>query len=176
MQLELPSPWAEFLAEIDHRLSSGVELHCVGGFVLTVVYGIPRTTSDLDYVTAIPRSGYEQVELLAGRDSNLARKYRLFLQHTGVADLPENYADRLIPLDLGFSNLALKILDDYDLVLSKLTRNSPKDREDIRAISGKLYLSFQVLMKRFDEEMRPWLPNLERHQQTLRLWHEYFQP
>lgn len=26
-----------------------MELHCIGGFVLTLFYGLPRTTGDIDY-------------------------------------------------------------------------------------------------------------------------------
>jgi hypothetical protein len=78
-----------FLKEVDQSLSSAVELHCVGGFVLIVVYGIPRTTSDLDYISSLPNSAYGELELLGGRESTLAKKYRVHLQHTGgVPDLP----------------------------------------------------------------------------------------
>jgi Nucleotidyltransferase of unknown function (DUF6036) len=66
------------------------------------------------------------------------------------------------------------VFDPYDLALSKLTRNSPKDREDVKAVAGKLRLSFKELMKIFDDEMKPWVPNLERHDLTLQLWREYF--
>jgi hypothetical protein len=31
---KLPSPWKEFLAELDSRLEEPLELHCIGGFVL----------------------------------------------------------------------------------------------------------------------------------------------
>ena len=50
----LPSPWKEFLAEIEAMLSERLELHCIGGFVLTPFYGFPRSTGDLDYYTAVP--------------------------------------------------------------------------------------------------------------------------
>jgi hypothetical protein len=50
----LPSPWRDFLSELDHMLPQPVEIHCIGGFVLTLFYGLPRTTGDIDYYTAIP--------------------------------------------------------------------------------------------------------------------------
>ena len=40
-----------------------------------------------------------------------------------MTDLPENYQERLIKAELGLQRLTLKVLDVYDLVLSKLTRN-----------------------------------------------------
>jgi hypothetical protein len=48
---EFPSPWKEFRAELDGILKEPLELHCIGGFVLTFFYRLPRTT---DYFTAVP--------------------------------------------------------------------------------------------------------------------------
>ena len=35
-------------------LSESLELHCVGGFVVTNFYGFSRTTGDIDYYAAVP--------------------------------------------------------------------------------------------------------------------------
>ncbi len=43
----LPPPWDTFLAEVDARLSQPVEIHCLGGFVLHVMFGLPRPTADI---------------------------------------------------------------------------------------------------------------------------------
>lgn len=53
-EVPLPSPWKEFLTEIDGALNEQLDLHCVGGFVVAFFYGLPRTTGDLDYYTAVP--------------------------------------------------------------------------------------------------------------------------
>jgi hypothetical protein len=50
----LPSPWNDFLKELDNILTEPLELHCIGGFILVYFYGLPRTTGDIDYYTAIP--------------------------------------------------------------------------------------------------------------------------
>ena len=130
--------------------------------------------NDLDYIAIIPKYAFNEIEELAGRESKLCRKYKLFLQNVGVSDPPEDYQNRLTALDFGLSKLSLKIFDPYDLVLSKLTRNSPKDREDVKAIATRVNLSFKILIVRFELEMKPWLPNLDRHLTTLKLWQEYF--
>ncbi len=175
LERDLPSPWAEFLAEVDQSISDAIEVHCLGGFVLTALYGIPRTTADLDYIATVPASGVEQLQAVAGPESKLAKKYKVCFQYAGgVADLPADYQGRLAPIPCGLSKLILKVLDPYDLVLSKLTRNSPKDREDVKVLSGNLNLSFGILMTRFEQEMKAWLPNLQRHELTLQLWREYF--
>ncbi len=174
---DLPSPWPSFLEEVDEELKAPVELHCLGGFVLTVQYGMPRRTDDLDYISVIPRAAAAELERLAGRGSKLSQKYKIFLQNVGaIPDLPDSYEERLVQVELGLSKLSLKlIVDPYDLALSKLTRNSTKDREDVKFLSTQLHLSFKELVARFDAEMKPWLPNLDRHSLTLeKLWKDYF--
>jgi hypothetical protein len=47
---EPPSPWREFLAALDAALPEPVALHCLGGLVVAVRYGLPRPTADLDYL------------------------------------------------------------------------------------------------------------------------------
>jgi hypothetical protein len=169
----LPSPWPEFLADVDRSLSEPVELHCVGGFVLTAVYGILRSTADLDYISAIPIQSSGKLEQVAGQDSDLAKKHKVYLQRVGVCDYPDEYESRLNHLPLGLKHLTLKTLEPYDLLLSKLTRNSPKDMEDVRALVQKLNLNFDILMERFQTEM--WVPNRPRHEQTLNVvWRDYF--
>jgi hypothetical protein len=172
---DLPSPWPAFLNELDQALTRPVELHCLGGFVLAVLYSLPRPTDDLDYVSIVPRDSFDEIERLAGRGSPLSKKYNVFLQHVGaIPDLPESYEGRLTPLGLGLAQLSIKVLDPYDLALAKLTRNSPKDREDVKFLAAAQKLSFKTLMEIFDAEMKPWLPNLDRHLLTLKLWREYF--
>lgn len=171
----LPAPWSQFLAEVDQGLSEAVELHCIGGFVLTAVYGIPRPTGDIDYISAIPRQSRDALEALAGRDSKLAKKHKVFLQSVGIVDLPENYEDRLQTLQLGLQKLSLRVADPYDLILSKLTRNSPKDMEDVKALVRQQHLKFDLMMERFTSEMG-WVPNRRWHEQTLNVvWKDYFE-
>jgi len=50
-----PLPWSAFLDELDQAISEPIELHCIGGFVVSLLYGLPRPTGDVDYVAAIPR-------------------------------------------------------------------------------------------------------------------------
>jgi hypothetical protein len=118
----LPSPWHEFLAEVDQSLSEPVELHCVGGFVPTAVYGIPRTTADLDYISVIPYHAMQDLEKIAGEYSELRKKHKVWVHAAGgVADYPEN------TLALALKKLTLRTFEPYDLLLAKLTRNNPKE-------------------------------------------------
>ncbi len=42
---QIPAPWSEFLSAVNDALPEPVEIHCVGGFVLAVLYNLPRPTS-----------------------------------------------------------------------------------------------------------------------------------
>jgi hypothetical protein len=170
----LSKPWPAFLKEVDTALSRPVSLHCIGGFVLMACYGIPRATGDIDYIGVVPRDAAKEVASVGGPDSALARKYRLFLQGVGVADLPDDYESRLQELDLDLRNLKLWVVDPYDLLLSKLPRNGPKDREDAKFLIQELRLEFATFYSRWQQEMAPWIPNKERHELTVQLWKEYF--
>jgi len=98
MKPVLSERWKVFLTEVDAHLPASVELHWLGGFVLTVCYELPRPTGDVDYIAAIPQSGSENIQAQAGRHSDLARKHGLHFQHVTIADVPESYETRLIPI------------------------------------------------------------------------------
>jgi hypothetical protein len=77
-------------------------------------------------------------------------------------------------LDLELQKLSLRVLEPYDLLLSKITRNSPKDREDAKFLIRKLKLTFAPFYARWKQEMAPWVANRDRHELTVQLWKEYF--
>jgi hypothetical protein len=53
---KLPSPWKDFLGEIDKALEKPLEIHCIGGFALVYYYGIPRTTGDTTTTRPCPQT------------------------------------------------------------------------------------------------------------------------
>ena len=175
MAVALDKTWQKFLEELDASLSTPVELICVGGFVLYAVYGIPRVTGDIDYLSVHPADAADELESLAGAGSKLAKKYKIQLQPVGgIADYPEDFAERAQELDLGLKNIRLLAVDPYDLLLSKLPRNSPKDRDDAKWLIQQLDLNFATMQERWKKEMAPWIANADRHGLTLRLWKEFF--
>jgi hypothetical protein len=169
----LSGRWRTFLQEVDAQLPAPVELHCFGGFVLAVCYGLPRPTGDVDYVAALPLAGAENIEELAGERSDLARRHRLHFQHVTIADVPEDYEQRLIRiLAHDFTQLRLFAFEAHDLVLSKLSRNHPKDLEDAKFLAAGGWLDPEVLRERYRREVRPNLANERRHDLTLKLWRD----
>jgi len=176
MLSDLPSPWREFLGELDALLDEPIELHCIGGFAVVAGYGLPRGTNDLDYRTVVPYNRINDLQRMAGPGSALARKHKVYVQHTGVESMPENYEERLTELHAGcFKNIRLFVPDAYDLVLSKLSRNIERDREDVEYLAKTQHLDPEILRERYTKELRPILiGDVRQHDQTLIFWIEAY--
>jgi hypothetical protein len=173
MSKTIPEPWFSFLSDIDERLSEDVELHCLGGFVVTLLYGLARPTVDVDVIAITPKSEVDFLIRLAGQGSELHRKHKVYLQVVGVATVPDDYEERLTEMfPEEFLHLRLMALDPYDLALSKLERNTERDRDDVKHLARTVSLDLEVLRKRYQKELRPYLGNPEREDLTLKLWIE----
>src|SRR5499433_130209 len=116
------------------------------------------------------------LQTMAGPGSALAQRRKVHVQHTGVESIPESYEDRLIELFAGrFKNIRLFVPDPYDLILSKLTRNIERDRQDVEYLVKKNRLDRAILQERFEEELRPVLIGPpDRHDNTLKFWIEAY--
>jgi hypothetical protein len=169
-------PWQSFLSDIDVTLAEDVELHCLGGFVITVLYDLVRPTADVDVIAITPRNEIEPVMSLAGQGSELHRKHKVYLQLVGVATVPDSYEGRLTEMFPGtFKHLRLLAFECYDLALSKLERNTQRDRDDVRHLARAVPFDLNLLHERYQKELRPYLGNPEREDLTLKLWIEAIQ-
>lgn len=175
MSPELLQPWAGFLEELDDLLDEPCVLHCIGGFAIVAAYRLPRSTKDLDFYCAIPNCTRE-LERVAGEASDLSRKHKVHVHHAGIASLPESYDERLTELFSGrFKNIQLLVPDPYDLVLSKLSRNLERDREDVQHLARTQHLDPAILRQRYEKELRAYLVGPpERHDNTLNFWLEAY--
>jgi hypothetical protein len=168
-----PEPWNSYLAAIDATLDHHVVLHCIGGFAIAMLYDLLRPTVDIDCLSVIPVEETAPLQSLAGEGSGLHKKHGIYLQHVGIVTVPENYSARLLPMfPAAFRRLLLFGLEAHDLALSKLERNSARDREDIRFLARAAQLELSVLESRYHSELRPYLANTDRHDLTMRLWVE----
>ena len=110
---------------------------------------------------------------MAMQGGPLHRKYGLYLDRVTVAVVPENYESRLIEMFPGvFKHLRLMALDPYDLALSKLERNTQKDREDVLYLARTIPFDLSLLQERYENELRWQLGNPTREDMTLKLWME----
>jgi Nucleotidyltransferase of unknown function (DUF6036) len=169
----IPEPWKSFLSEIDSAVDEEVALHCLGGFVLTIMYGLARPTADVDVVMIAPRDESERLLRLAGKGSELHRKHGVYFDLVTITTLPEDYDQRLTEMfPKVFKRLRMFALDPYDLALAKLERNIQRDRDDVKHLARTVPLDLSVLRERYEEELRPYLAAPEREDLTLRLWIE----
>lgn len=165
---EPPEPWHSFLRELNQKLTVETRLHCLGGFVVTVCYGLARPTSDVDFLSSVHSN---HVLALGQEGTALHKKYGVYLQAVTEPTLPDNYDDRVVEMfPSAYGNLRLFALDPYDLALSKLERNRERDREDVKYLAIHVPLAPQELMARYEIEMRPYLSNEAKHDLTIRLW------
>ncbi|HZQ18917.1 MAG TPA: DUF6036 family nucleotidyltransferase [Terriglobales bacterium] len=168
---KIPEPWLSFLRELDGVTDDETVLHCMGGFVVSMVYGFSRPTADLDVLEIAPLDAGRSLLKVGMQGGPLHRKYKLYLDQVGVAHVPENYEDRLREIfSKTFKHLRLFALDPYDLALSKLERNIQRDRDDVKHLARAVPLDVEVLKERYHKELRWQLGNPEREDLTVRLW------
>lgn len=156
MLQQLPDPWRSFFAEIDTALNQEIALHCLGGFAAKILYGLARETADVDVLPIASNSEIDAVITTAFEGSPLHKKHGVYLQIVGVVTVPEDYQARLIEMFPGaFMHLRLFALDPYDLALSKIERNSQRDRDDVKHLARAVPLDLELLRRRFEVEVRP---------------------
>jgi len=145
----------------------------MGGFVVTLLYGLPRATADLDVLLIAPGKQRAHLLELGVRGGALHRKYKIYLDYVGVAKVPEDYEDRLTEMFPGtYQHLRICALDPYDLALSKLERNIQRDRDDVKHLAQFVPLDLKILKERYEKELRFQLGNPQREDLTLKLWIE----
>lgn len=176
MPRDVAEPWRSFLTALDALVDHDVWLHCCGGFVVTMLYGLARTTADLDVLSILPAGDQRTLATVAGPGSALHKSHGIHLDVVTVATCPDSYEDRLIEMYPGvFRHIHLLALDPYDLVLTKLARNADRDRSDVEYLATAAPLDVAVLRERYQREMRSYAGVPEREDLTIELWIEIIQ-
>lgn len=170
---QLPEPWRSFLVELDKAATDDVRFECLGGFVVTALYGLARPTADVDVLVAAPTPIPQRLIELGAQGGTLHQKHKVYLDPVGVAQVPENYEERLKEMFPGaLKHIQLLALDPYDLALSKLERNTQRDRDDAKFLAKTVPFDLRLLRDRYQKELRWQLGNPEREDLTLKLWIE----
>jgi hypothetical protein len=169
-----PEPWHSFLAELDSAVSEEVDFQCLGGFVVTQLYGLQRPTADVDVLSIAPIEQLKPLIEKGGKNSELHQKHKIYLDYVGVVSVPYDYDTRLIEMYPGtYRRLRLFALEAHDLALTKLSRNIARDREDVRYLARTIPLDLQLLQERYRTEFQPYaIGNRENLDDILRLWLE----
>lgn len=130
----------------------------------------------MDYFSLVPANRRRDLQQIAGEGSPLARKHKVHLHDAAVATLPDGYEVRIKEILPGrFKHVRLFVVDPYDLVLSKLSRNEERDRQDVKHLAKTLRLDGDMLRARYDAELRTnSIGPPERHDATLKFWLEAY--
>ncbi len=164
-------PWRSFLFDLDSILEEKTHLHCLGGFIVTQIYGFERETRDVDAMSIVPRN--PSLIERAGKGSLLHKRHGVYLDRVDVVTVPENYEDRLTEIYARtFERLRLLAFDPYDIALAKIGRNIDRDREDVKYLANAVPFDIEILRNRYYDELRVYLGNPEREDLTLKLWIE----
>lgn len=83
-------PWHSFLKELDVLAIGMVDFQCLGGFVVTQLYGLKRSTGDLDVLSIAPVEQRNDFLEKADRGSALHKRYKIYLDYVGVASFHMN--------------------------------------------------------------------------------------
>jgi len=140
---------------------------------MAVQYGLPRPTGDIDLLFVSSELVRDELLSAGGRGSPLHRKHRLYVDYVVLSVEPADYRSRVIEMFPGtLVNLRLFCLDPYDLALTKLDRNSPKDRSDFLHLAHVVPLDFSILRDRFETEVATyiWDAPATKLRRTLGFW------
>jgi hypothetical protein len=172
---DIPEPWPSFLRELDGAVHEDIRLDCLGGFVISMVYGFSRPTGDLDVLEIAPREAGRPMLELGKRGGPLHKKYKIYLDHVGVVHVPENYEERL-------TEIFPKVFKHLRVLLSTLTISlcqswsaTSSGPGRCAALGADSAVRFGIAKVRYQKELRWQLGNPEREDLTLRLWIEAIQ-
>lgn len=112
----------------------------VGGSALVLTDKIYRSTHDIDSI----ESSAKLLPLLEAHGINMNVKAYL-------TNYPEDYKDRLVPVDIDTSKVKFYTVSTEDLVVSKLCASRDKDFEDIEGKAVTDLLDWELLDRLIDE-------------------------
>jgi len=169
---QAPEPWKSFLGELDREATAETRLDCMGGFVATLLYGLPRRPPTSTFCSSLRESNAQRCwNLASGRRASQKVQSVPGLRGCGQgARGLRRAAHRNVPGV--YKHLRICALDPYDLALSKLERNIQRDRDDVKHLAQSVPLDLKILKDRYEKELRWQLGNSEREDLTLKLWTE----
>lgn len=147
----------KFFKEIDARWKTvgtePVTLQVVGSAALMFQAAYERGTKDGDVLESRggPDAVTEQLLALAGKKTDIHVQFRVYIDvvHRALLFLPARPAFHPLP-DIALVNFKIEVLDIVDVALSKLTRYSNDDANDIRAMADLGLLDHKRLVARFE--------------------------
>lgn len=147
-----------FLGVIDSHLDEQTEIIVIGGTAALLAYKATRLTQDIDSFSKISsrlQRAYEQAKLETGIDVPLSQ--------AGVADAPYNFEHRLLLYqEREFQYLRILVPEIHDYILMKTVRGYEHDLEVIEEIACKNEVKKEILVQRFEDEMKQAIGDQKR--------------
>ncbi len=150
----------QFLQRLNAAIKRKVTVTLIGGNAL-VALGLKKLTRDVDLV--VRSSEPETAKFCQEYASKYKVKVEFFVdglfKHVRVKD----YLEKATTIDAPeFANLIIKILNIYDIILTKTNRFEDKDQKDILNILSQMEISTSDLDKRFKYYLKYFMgPNDE---------------
>jgi hypothetical protein len=147
----------QFLRDLDRdwepTQKGKIPLSIIGSAALFLQTDYDRGTKDSDILEtpAISSEISQKLRALAGKDSPLFKKYRVYMDivKVGIPFLPQKPIFHTVPELKGLTNFSVQVLDIVDVAVSKLKPFRPRDVEDIEFLVSKKLISHKKLLERF---------------------------
>lgn len=155
----------DFLKDIDSKWKRKerppLPFKVIGGASLVLQYDYSRPTKDTDLIEVkeLTEDIKKRLKRIAGKDSLLHRKHRLYIDivNRALPFLPPNpMFYPLIELNKELVNFRVEALDVVDVLVSKMTRFSSTDVDDFKAMIDLGVVDPVRLEKRFMEAFEAW--------------------
>lgn len=159
------NPTSTGLTELDHflqliaDLDEEIELFAIGGTAM-VLKGIKESTKDIDFLTTAKYESIKNLFQLAGlKEKSTSQLCNIwYLGNTRIDffysafilgySLPNDWRELSEHLKT-IGKIKLFILNWYDIIITKIARNEPRDIEDGIAIIKHQKLDFKKLKERY---------------------------
>jgi hypothetical protein len=148
----------DFLAAIDRRWPetprARIRLRVIGSVALLLQTDYERGTKDSDVLHTADLTDENKARLiaLAGEGTELYERHRMYIDvvSTGIPFLPHVPRYHSVhELNASLQHLEIHVLDVVDVVVSKLKPFRGSDREDIREMIRREFVSHDRLLERF---------------------------
>jgi hypothetical protein len=134
----------DFLGEVDKELRRSITLVAVGGTALTLLK-VKASTIDVDFT--IPSEDYA---LFKEALNGIPHGFKVDCWKDGIVFsqiLPDDYLKRSIPIRR-MKNVHLRALNPVDIVVTKIGRLDPRDKQDIETAIRRFDLRRSQVVKR----------------------------
>jgi hypothetical protein len=166
MDATQPEVIQDFMRELGSRVRSRKPIKlAIGGSVALILKGyLSRNTEDIDVVDEVPAEIRQHHQLL----DELKQRFGIYIAHFQSHYLPMRWEQRL-HYQGQYGDLAVYLVDLYDVVLSKLFSRRTKDIDDLRMLRPQL--DKEMMARRMNADMQAYLANDNMRERAEQNWY-----